>query len=166
MTGEKLAASFEDIEESIFQILTKKYILGLNLITGRSNLRSVVEIASELVIGVYLFVFIVSKNEIKEFPFNAITIAYSVKYGVTLIDTLFLIFKKVLSFFDILMNLVDLTFWVLAYLTFKEYSLMGLGDEIQPLFMLAIIRGAYIALFYILSIFVFARDDAVRFFYP
>lgn len=158
---EILATSFEDIEEAIFKILTKKYFFGLNLITGRSNLRSAVEILVEIVIGIYLFIFLISKSPMNEFPIKELIIAYCVKYAIILIDTVVLIATRVLNFFDVFMNLVDFGFWALCYFVFENYNESGVSDQIGMLYALSICRAVYVLLYYTLSVFVFARDDSV-----
>lgn len=157
-----LASSFEDIEEAIYKSLTKKYFFGVNLITGRSNLRSAIEILVELIIGVYLFIFLASKENLSNFPIKEITIAYFIKYCLTFIDTIVLVFTRVISFFDILMNIFDAGFWGLAYLVFKDYGQTGkLGEQMEFLYVASILRAVFILIYYTFSVFLFARDDAV-----
>lgn len=156
--------NLNDLTELIFITLDDKFFSGVNLITGRSNLRTFIEMLAEILISLVLLEFLLDGDaKLSDIPVKYIGWIYFVKYCYLLIDSSSLVFYKVLNLFDIFNILVDGVFWFFfslclgdAELRFREF-----------LTHYAYARFAWHVLFWIVSQFIYARDDPVSliFFY-
>lgn len=139
-------------------MLNSKFFSGVNLITGRSNLRTLVEILAEFVVAVFLIIFLLDDDaRLKNIPIKEVALVYFFKYCYIFIDSFTLVFKRVLNVFDLINNIIDAVFW------FLTYHVLGNQNMNQDNLLSAWALGRFIwsILFWGVSAFVFARDDPV-----
>jgi hypothetical protein len=152
--------SFDDLDNFIASRLNRRYILGMNYLTGNSRMVSFVDIAAELAIGVYLFLFLLNKEPISKIPAYEIGLIYMIKYVLKFLDSLFLVITRVLFFLDVLSFVLDGLFWACFTMYFKEKA--GNKDLwMDRLWMLALIRLVFVPLYYLISTILLGRDNPV-----
>lgn len=156
---DKPLRNLRDLNELIFKTLTSKFFSGVNMITGRSNLRTLVESSAEISIAIRLLIFLLQSNPLlAELPLEFVGWVYFIKYLYISLDSLSLIWNNVLSIFDVFNNLIDALFW------FSFQYTLGSNHESISNFLryFAIARFIWSGFFWIGSCFVFGRDDPVR----
>lgn len=151
-------SNLHDFTDLIYRTLNKKFFSGVNLITGRSNLRTAIEIVAELIVGVWIFVFLLN-NEAKltDLPLREIGLVYFIKYCYLVLDSFTLVISRVLSILDPINNAFDAVFWFF----FADCIGNKNADYIDFLKYFAVIRFAWTILFWLVSAFGYGRDDPV-----
>lgn len=96
----------------LIELTHNKYLLGLNYVSGLSQFRTVVHLASNLSVIVLFTWYIYSNKNIYNIPTSGLGVISAISAFFVLLDMIYVAIKGVVSPAAILTPLIDTIFWV------------------------------------------------------
>ena len=154
--------NMDDLDNFLNSLLQRKFILGMNLITGHSNLRVLVEIASNVVImGFILYFLLFSEKQFDNFFTIELCLVMVFKHALFLVDGVFLVFTQVIVITDVIIHALETALWVITFAIFNQNG--PLQPSMVPAYYPLLAAGIviYRFIYWFVSVFVFGRDNVV-----